>query len=382
MNKFIKLLVVLLMAFLPIVVLMPGFKKSIIRRDRYKPLSKKFPVTVAARGLKPANFEQLPQWQSADVVKSFQAFQNACGVWENMDPNASVGNRMIAIKVKDWLPICHVANKISNPSHHEAKTFFQDYFKPYHWKNTHTGRFTGYYSPVFKGSETKSAQFNTPLYETPRRGIKAYSRSEIYQGALKGKARVIAWLKNPVDAMALEIEGSGVIDLGYGKKIFVAYDEQNGHRYRSLAQMVMDLHLLSRAKASIENIRQYFSNHPDKIASLVQKNPSYVFFTKYEDSDFSGAHQSVLIPKYSMAVDRRYIPMGMPLFLSTIHPVNTDGDMKPLNRVMIAQDTGGAIKGPIRGDIYWGVGEKANQIANMMSEKGDYWLLLPRHVTA
>lgn len=382
MKKFVKLFVVLLMAFLPIVVLMPSYKKSVLRRKAYQPPSKKSPVTVTVRDLKPANFQELPQWQSADVVKSFQAFQNACGVWETMSPNAFVGNRMISLRVKDWLPICHAAKQISHPSHDEAKAFFEDYFKPYHWKSARTGRFTGYYSPVFEGSETKSATYNTPLYETPRRGIKAFSRAEIYHGALKGKAKVIAWLKNPVDAMALEIEGSGVIDLGHGKKIFVAYDEQNGHRYRSLAQMAMDFHLLSRAKASIENIRQYFSRHPEKIPPLVQKNPSFVFFTKYEDSDFSGAHQSVLIPKYSMAVDKRFIPMGMPLFLSTIHPVNTNGDMKPLNRVMIAQDTGGAIKGPIRGDIYWGVGERANQIANMMSEKGDYWLLLPRHVTA
>jgi membrane-bound lytic murein transglycosylase A len=381
MKKYLTLLVVTLFAVVSIFVFLPVQKnvKKSTRRERR--LSVKPPVTISANHLKPTDFDQLPQWQAADVQRSFKAFTNSCDVWETMNPNTRVGSQMVSLKVKDWLPICHAAKKLDNPSAEEAKGFFEDFFKPYHWRNSSSGRFTGYYSPIFKGSLKRSSTFNTPLYETPKRGIKAFSRAEIYRGALAGKAKVIAWLKNPVDAMALEIEGSGVIDLGHGKKYFVAYDNQNGHRYKSLAQMAIDLHLISRAKASIDNIRHYFSKHPEKIPSLVNRNPSFVYFTKYEDSNFSGAHQSVLVPKYSMAVDRRYIPLGMPLFLTTKHPVNTDGMIKPLNRVMIAQDTGGAIKGPIRGDIYWGAGERATQIANMMSEQGDFWLLLPRHFT-
>jgi membrane-bound lytic murein transglycosylase A len=381
MKKYLKILIVTLLAVVSTVVLMPVAKqiKKSPRRDREKFV--KSPVTVSASNLKPTDFDQLPQWENADVVKSFQAFENSCEVWEKMNPNTRVGSRMVSLKVKDWLPICQVAHQLENPSEEEAKGFFEDFFKPYHWRNTSKGRFTGYYSPIFKGSLTRSSKYNTPLYETPRRGAKAFSRAEIYKGALAGKAKVIAWLKNPVDAMALEIEGSGVIDLGHGKKCFVAYDNENGHRYKSLAQMAIDSHFISRARASIENIRDYFAKHPEKMSSLVYRNPSYVYFTKYDNSDFSGAHQSVLVPKYSMAVDRRYIPMGMPLFLTTKHPVNTDGDFKPLNRVMVAQDTGGAIRGPIRGDIYWGAGDKATKIANLMSESGDYWLLLPRHFT-
>jgi membrane-bound lytic murein transglycosylase A len=379
MKKFSKINVTVIFAVVSILLMLPVVHKK-PRRDRSNFV--KSPVTVSASNLKPLDFDALPQWSKTDVVKSLEAFQNSCDVWEKMNPNTSVGSRMVSLKVKDWLPICKVAKELPNPTEEEARGFFEDYFKPYHWRNTHSGKFTGYYSPIFKGSLIRTSKYKTPLYETPKHGIKAYSRAEIYRGALAGKAKVIAWLKNPIDAMALEIEGSGVIDLGDGKKCFVGYDNENGHRYKSIAQMVIDSHILSRAKASTENIRKYFSKHPERIQSFVSRNPSYVYFSKFGDSDFSGAQLSVLTPKYSMAVDRRYIPMGLPLLLSTKRPVNTDGDLKPMSRIMIAQDTGGAIKGPIRGDIYWGAGEKATKIASLMSESGDYWLLLPRHVTA
>jgi len=339
-------------------------------------------VILKTKNLLPTEFSKLPKWENADVLKSFQAFKNSCKVWSKKNPNDRVGSSMVAVQVKDWLPVCSVAEQIETPTSAEAKAFFENFFRPYHWKSVKKGKFTGYYSPVFQGSLIRSKTFNTPIYEPPKHNLRTFSRSEIYHGALTGKAKVIAWLKNPVDAMALEIEGSGIIALDNGEKYYVSYEEENGHRYRSLAQMAIDAHIFSRAKASIDNIRSYFNRHPEKIAALVANNPSYVFFSKYKTGNINGAQLSELVPKYSIAVDRYYVPMGMPLFLVTQHPINTNGDIKPLQRVMIAQDTGSAIKGPIRGDIYWGAGEKATQIANFMDSMGDYWLLLPRHVTA
>lgn len=379
MKKTLRRLVVILLMTFSFKVMIPVVQQQ-YRSSHHHGIQS--PVTITTNLLKPMNFEDLPQWSSADVVKSLQAFKRSCDVWGKMNPNTSVGSRMVSIKVKDWLPICRRANQLSNPSQEQAQYFFETNFKPYHWKNAKKGKFTGYYSPIFKGSLKKSTIYNTPLYATPKRCKRSYSRAEIYRGALAGKAKVIAWLKNPIDAMALEIEGSGVIDLGNGKKCFVAYDNENGHRYQSIAQMVIDSGILSRARASTENIRRYFAKHPEKIQSFVARNPSFVYFAKFADSDFSGAQLSVLTPKYSIAVDRHYIPMGLPLFLRTQRPINTAGVVKPMARVMVAQDTGGAIKGPIRGDIYWGAGEKATKIASLMSETGTYWLLLPRHVKA
>jgi membrane-bound lytic murein transglycosylase A len=179
--------------------------------------------------------------------------------------------------------------------------------------------------------------------------------------------------------MLLEIEGSGVIETEKGEQIFVGYAGENGRRYKSIAQLLINNHILKRANASVTAIKQYFAKHPGQMRRYVGLNPSYVFFSRYKKADFKGAQNVVLTPKYSLAVDRRFIPLGIPLFLKTKYPVNTAGETEKLSRLMIAQDTGGAIRGPIRGDIYWGTGHKAMQIASLMSHEGDYWFLLPKH---
>ena len=327
-----------------------------------------------------ARFRELPNWEKAEVLKSFFAFKASCRVWSKMDPNHRVGSAAIPMQAKDWLPICEQAQSLPDDlSELEAKRFFETYFAAYHWKSAQKGRFTGYYAPIFKGSLVKTKEYNSPVYEPPATHAPLHAtRAEIYNGVLKGRAKVIAWLKSPIDEMALEIEGSGVIDLGQKKHIFVSYNSENGHKYRSMAQLLINSGILKRSNASMGKIKAYFAKHPALIHQFAIKNPSFVFFNKYPNQSFPGAQGAKLTPKYSMAVDRRYIPLGMPLFLSTEHPIDTEGTIESLHRVMIAQDTGGAIRGPIRGDIYWGVGERATKIASLMSHQGDYWLLLPR----
>lgn len=337
-------------------------------------IKSKSPRFVASR------FHELPNWEKAQVLKSFYAFRASCRVWSNMPPDHRVGSAAIPMKAKDWLPVCEQAENLPDDlSELEAKRFFETYFAAYHWKSAQKGRFTGYYAPVFKGSLVKTKEYSSPVYAPPVKQTQHhYTRGQIYNGVLKDRAKVIAWLKSPIDEMALEIEGSGVIDLGKKEQIFVSYHSENGHKYRSIAQLLINSGILKRSNASMTKIKAYFAKHPGLIHQFAIKNPSFVFFNKYPNHAFPGAQGAELTPKYSMAVDRRYIPLGTPLFLSTEHPIDTAGTTKALHRVMIAQDTGGAIRGPIRGDIYWGVGERATKIASMMSHQGDYWLLLPR----
>ena len=367
-----------------------------------QPLPPQKPRQVSRRTLQETQFRDLDAWKSADVAQSLNAFQQSCQLWVKLDPNHSIGNPQIPMTVKDWLPICNQALKLP---HHvdnaQAKKFFETYFHPFHWKNYHKGKFTGYYSPTVEGSPVKTADYSTPVYDMPKdlvkasvggrskRGIRGhvvghhlrtyFTRAQIYHGALRGKAKIVAWLKSPLDAMLLEIEGSGVIETRKGEQIFVGYAAENGRKYKSIAQLLISHHVLKRSKASPNAIKNYFEKHPAQLKHYVQMNPSFVFFSRYKKPSFKGAQNVVLTPKYSLAVDRHYIPLGIPLFLKTTYPVNQSGDTAQLNRLMIAQDTGGAIRGPIRGDIYWGTGAKAMKVAGLMSHEGDYWFLLPKH---
>lgn len=382
----------------------PAQKKTVFS---LKPLPKQTPRLVSKHSLKQYQFKDLGHWDNIDLTGSLHAFQQSCRLWVHQNPQQHIGSSQIPMTVNDWLPICHQALHMpKNPTHQQTKMFFETYFQPYHWVNYHKGKFTGYYSPEFEGSPVKTAEYKTPLYSAPKDLVSAnvddfssdssskrniygrlignhlkpyFSRAEIYQGALKNKAKIIAWLKTPLDAMLLEIEGSGVIKTPAGKHLYVGYAGENGRKYKSIAQLMINNHIFSRSRASVGAIKKYFEKYPQSISRYVNLNPSFVFFSRNRESGFKGAQNVVLTPKFSLAVDRKYIPYGIPLFLRTTCPINKSGDTRELNRVVIAQDTGGAIKGPIRGDIYWGAGSHAMQVASLMSQEGDYWFLLPKH---
>jgi membrane-bound lytic murein transglycosylase A len=374
---------------------------------KFTPLPSQKPAIVSKNTLKQCRFNELEQWNETDMVGSLNAFRNSCQLWMHQSPSRRIGNSQIPMKVSDWLPICQRVMKLPKDlTQTQAKTFFETYFQPYHWKRYRQGLFTGYYSPTVEGSAVKTDIYKTPLYDAPQdlvsanlhdftrsnkrnkniyghvisRRLKPYfSREQIYNGALKNRAKVIAWLKSPIDAMLLEIEGSGVVETPKGEQIFLGYSCENGRKYNSIFKLMIDSRIFKRSNATIKAIKNYFKIHPRAVNHYVSRNPSYVFFTRYSFPNFKGAQNVVLTPKYSLAVDRRYVPYGVPLFLKTKYPVNEQGDTKMIHRVMIAQDTGGAIRGPIRGDIYWGTGSKAMKIADLMSSRGDYWLLLPKH---
>jgi membrane-bound lytic murein transglycosylase A len=347
----------------------------------FKDLPSQKPKLLSGRTLVANQFENFSFWREVDARGSLQAFKQSCQLWVRQNPNRSIGNHNIPMKVKDWLPICEQALNLPDEiTDAQAKKFFSLYFRPFHWKSYHKGKFTGYYAPAVEGSKEKTREYATPVYDIPNQpAVRHLSRSQIYQGALQGKAKIVAWLKSPLDAMLLEIEGSGVIETPEGQRIYVDYAGENGRRYRSIAQLLIHDHIFRPAKASIDAIKTYFQSHPSRLKNYIYRNPSYVFFSRRSEDAFKGAQLVNLTPKYSLAVDRRYIPLGIPLLVKTKCPINQHGDTAPLQRIMIAQDTGGAIRGPIRGDIFWGIGTKAMQVANLMSHEGDYWFLLPKH---
>lgn len=351
-------------------------------------------------------FEQLPGWESAQLQKSLSAFQTSCSVFVKQDPERLVGTEQITLQVKDWQPACKAALNIDPIDEQTARAFFEKWFVPIEFKNKKPvkGLFTGYYLPLLKGSYTQSAEYNVPLYEVPNNLITAdlslfnsrfkntkisgrlegnnlvpyYTREEINKGKMKQHARVLMWVNDPIDRLFMEIQGSGIVQLEDGKLVYVGFNGQNGQPYTSLASVLIKKGVMTRENASMQRLKKYLSEHPKLRDRIINQNKSFVFFRKLDNNAALGSQGVALTPGYSLAIDREWIPMGAPLWLSTTAPNSSNPEEStPLNRLMIAQDTGGAIRGQIRGDVYWGGGPKASIIAGHMKNEGHYWLLLP-----
>ena len=305
----------------------------------------------------------------------------------------------------DWEDVCLKASSLSSPSDDEVKDYFYTNFNLYQAKQSDDsteGLVTGYYQPVLEGSRVKTKKFRIPLYAPPSDLI-TVDLSEVYpdlrymrlRGRVEGDKLVpyltreeiakqgyplqgneLLWVKDPVEAFFLEIQGSGVIAFEDGERIQVGYANQNGHPYRSMGRALIQEGELSRHKVSMQSIKAWAKKNPKKLQKFLNANPSVVFFRELEPG-LPGPIGALGIPitaERSVAVDRKYIPLGAPIFLSTTWPNSS----KPLNQLMMAQDTGGAIGGGVRVDFFWGQGDKAGQLAGRMKQDGKVWVLLPK----
>lgn len=362
-------------------------------------------------GLVPTSWQQLPGFKNSDLKHSLSAFKHSCSTFLKQQPNNAVGTESIPLTAGDWVDACKAANKLKNPSSDKIRTFFKSWFKPvafYENNQPKKGLFTGYYLPTLKGSLTKTKKYHVPIYAVPNNLITLdlgdfssklknktviariqddkilpyHTREAINQGKIKKNAKIIAWVSSRIDRLFLDIQGSGVIELPNGKFLYVSYEKENGRPYTALAQVFIDKGLMTRDNASMQRIRKYLKAHPKEMDTFLHKNKSFVFYRKLKDDNISGAQGVTLTSGYSLAVDRKWIPLGTPLWLNTTHPSKDDPNKEQrLQRLMVAQDTGGAIKGPVRGDVYWGGGDDAYTVAGHMKNHGHYWLLIPKHVT-
>ena len=354
------------------------------------------------------SFSQLPGWGSADTKKSLLAFQQSCKAFLKQQPSKSVGSEFVDLQAKDWHPACNAAKLVDAASNIQIKKFFQTWFTPVEFFDQEPvdGLFTGYYMPLLQGSLKRTKKYNIPLYGLPSNlvtinlclfdsklrprtlvgrveGTKIlpfYTRAEINQGVIKEFTPVIAWVDSTIDRSFLEIQGSGIIALPDGSQLVVGYVGENGAPYTAIAKVLIDKGVMTRDNASMQHIRRYLEAHPDQIDPVLNQNKSFVFFSALPQKAALGAQGVALTPGYSLAVDRKWVPLGAPVWLNTTRPEQETEQHKPFQRLMIAQDTGGAIKGIVRGDVYWGAGKRATAIAGKMKNPGHYWLLLPKHV--
>ena len=363
------------------------------------------PVTVS---LKKSSFEHLPGWNKANFKQSFLTFQISCKTFLRQDPERAVGSRYIPMKAKDWQPVCKAATTIKTINNDSAQRFFRQWFEPVHFheKKPVTGLFTGYYLPLLHGSLEKTDEYNIPVYglpdniitinledfnpDLPKKRIVGriennqllpfHTREEINKGALKNKAPVLVWVNSHIDRLFLEIQGSGMVELANGQQMFLGYAGENGAPYTPVGKVLVAKGIMTPKTASMQGIKIYLEAHPEEILPVINQNKSFVFFRELKDTAAMGAQGVVLTPGYSLAVDRQWIPLGTPLWLDTTHPVANTETPRTLQRLMVAQDTGGAIRGTVRGDVFWGAGDDATFTAGNMKNPGHYWLLLPRPV--
>jgi membrane-bound lytic murein transglycosylase A len=353
--------------------------------------------------LEASRFADLPGWSEDDLGDAMTAFRRSCATLlaAKPDPAAPLGNGN-AGKAADWLEPCAAAGSVEIGDRAALRNYFESWFQP--WKAGNNGEsrglFTGYYQPELRGARQRDEIYATPLLRRPpdlvtvdlhlfrpalhdriagRVGdgrLTPYeSRDKIERGALDRFGLPFLWVDDPVDAFFLEIQGSGRIRLSDGSMVQVGYDGQNGQPYIAIGRLLVERGLMDRDSVSLQTIRAWIKAHPAEGAALMDENPSYVFFREITGEGPLGSQGEVLTPGRSLAVDRDFVPLGVPLWLDA-----EDGG-QPLRRLMVAQDTGGAIRGPVRGDVFWGFGAEAEARAGPMKARGGYYLLLPRTVT-
>jgi peptidoglycan lytic transglycosylase A len=211
-----------------------------------------------------------------------------------------------------------------------------------------------------------------------KRVVPYYSRAEIARGAAPVVGKEILWVDDPIEAFFLQIQGSGRIQLESGETLRLGYADQNGHPFQSIGRYLVERGELQLSEASMPAIKAWAATNPKRLEELLNQNPSFVFFRELPLADPAsgpvGALGVPLVPARSIAVDPRYVPLGAPVFLATTFPASTT----PLNRLVLAQDTGGAIRNPVRADFFWGFGPEAGAQAGRMRQQGRMWVLLPR----
>jgi len=348
-------------------------------------------------------FDELKQWDSEDFASVLPAFIRSCGKIEKKNPEASFGNDERMGTIAQWIEICKDARNIRPGNKIEAKYFFESRFVAYIAGNQlePEGLFTGYYEPEIIGRWAPEAEFQIPIYSRPtdlvsinlgqhraemagtqlagrvvnNKLIPYYSRAEIQAGALKGRELEILWTADPVDLFFLHIQGSGRVLLPDGTHVRIGYAGRNGRRYTSIGRELVGMGEMALKDVTAPAIRDWLRAHPAAGTALMNKNESYVFLRVVEGEGPVGAQGVPLTAGRSLAVDRAFLPLGMPIWLETTDPLRKNA---PMRFLVVAQDTGSAIKGPVRGDVFWGFGEEAARRAGLMKQKGQYYILLPK----
>lgn len=377
----------------------PGFGFSLALFLMFQPgsLAVATPLRMPGTELEPSEFSKLDRWAADDHAASFQTFRKSC--------TAILKRRgKIAAFAQDLQAVCRRAADIALPADKEtARRFFEENFRPVRISKLgeHDGFLTGYYEPIVDGSRTRHGEYIHPIYKTPgdlksrvKQSVRSkrhrigknvagyFDRGAIDAGALDGRGLEICWLKDPIESFFIHVQGSARVRLEDGKMLRLNFDAHNGYPYVSIGKVLIDRGIVPRDLMSMDQIRTYFAEDPDEARDITKENRSYVFFREISelaaDMEPPGAQGVNLTALRSIAVDRHLHIYGTPFWIEAELPIDSEKSETKFRRLMIAQDTGGAIVGPARADLYFGAGREAGTKAGRIKNPGLFYMLVPK----
>lgn len=352
---------------------------------------------------RPADYSELPGWEQDAVEEALPALVESCRRWGPKPVDAPL-TAEVGGSAGAWRSFCEQVTVLSSADGADLRRLLEGELRPVEVIDPEgEGLFTGYYEPTLSGSRERTDRFRWPLYRRPPELVELdlgafrehlegetilghvrgntfmpyHRRDEIDAGNLAGHGLELAWVDDPVDAFFLHIQGSGRVEMADGSVMRVGYDGQNGHAYNAIGRELVRRGAMPLEEVSMQSIRAWLDANPAERQAVLHTNPSYIFFRELEGPGPIGSLGAPLTPRRSVAVDRDVVPLGAPVWVATMAPT-VDGSEWPFQRLMSAQDTGGAIRGAQRGDVFWGPGEEAADIAGRMKHPGRMWVLLPR----
>jgi len=361
------------------------------------------PEPIEQLVLERSSWRDLPGWNDDDPTAALAAFRRSCASLLRGDQSRLVGPDGRFGRRGDWAPVCRAADTVATNDPAIVRRFFADDFTVWQARDQKADDdlFTGYFEPELAGSRVRSSAFPVPLHKRPpdlvdvdlgtfRDTLKGEriagrldggklvpyeDRAAIEAGGLVSRTDPLIFLADPVDTFFLHIQGSGLVVLPDDSRTRVGYDGTNGHVYYAIGRWLIAAGEVPKDKMSLQAIREWLARNPDRRDEVMNKNPSYVFFRDVTGEGPIGAQGVALTAGRSLAIDRRHLPLGAPMWVDLAYPTELGADLR---RLMVTQDTGGAIRGPVRGDVFWGAGKPAEALAGPMAAKGRYWLLLPK----
>lgn len=359
--------------------------------------------------LERARFDQLPGWDSDRHAEALPAFLASCEKLAGLDGDEPIGVTRFAGRARDWRRPCAAAARVPAGDDAAARRFFETEFRAYaaRGKDGHAGKLTGYYVQALSGSRRRHGDYQWPIRKRPDDLVEVFLSDFVRDGRgrrlwgqrdpLTGKLRryptraeirarplrdqdVLLWSDDPIGVTFAEIQGSGRVTLESGEEVWIAFDGKNGRRFRGIGGVLHKLEEIKRGQGGVDGIRAWYrrGRNARRFPKILDLNEAMVFFKLSGKPGAIGTQQVVLTPGRSLAVDRALIAFSTPVWVDTRAPAEPGGRSGPWRRLLIAQDTGGSILGPGRGDIYFGAGRGAQKLAHRVNGPGRMWVLLPR----
>ena len=366
------------------------------------------PVEIPGSQYVPIGWRDVAGWSDDDHLAAYKTFRTSCQpiAAQNGPPAES---KALGTSLRDP---CRIARSLELSDGVKAKAFFEEHFLPLRISRLGEGEgfVTGYYEPVIEGSRTENEIYNIPVYRRPsnlfvkgysqaspsmpnkgavyrkigrRKLVPYYDRAEIEDGKIEGRGLEIAYLKNQTDLLFAQIQGSARIELADGSIVRINYDSHNGYPYTPVGRILIDRGIIPRDQMSMQKIREWMEQNPDGANELRRQNRSYIFFREVnlsEKDEPVGAQGVPLTAGRSIAVDKALHVYGTPFFIEGDLPIESERAKTPFRRLMIAQDTGSAIVGPARADLYFGAGVEAGRVAGRLKNNARFVILIPREL--